>query len=68
MKYALVTGGSRGLGRAVCLAIAKTGTPVIVNYQSNEEAVNILLTQGLTKRTDHLLDSGQRLPGVGKFL
>ena len=38
MKYALVTGGSRGLGRAVCLAIAKKGIPVIGNYQSNEEA------------------------------
>lgn len=38
MKYALVTGGSRGLGRAVCKAIAQTGTPVIVNYQSNAQA------------------------------
>ncbi len=43
MKYALVTGGSRGLGRAVCLAIAKTGTPVIINYQSNEEAARKVL-------------------------
>jgi len=43
MKYALVTGGSRGLGRAVCLAIAKTGTPVIINYQSNEEAARQVL-------------------------
>lgn len=43
MKYALVTGGSRGLGRAVCLAIAKTGTPVIINYQSNEEAARMVL-------------------------
>ena len=44
MKYALVTGGSRGLGRAVCLAIAKTGTPVIINYQSNEAAARQVLT------------------------
>ena len=38
MKYALVTGGSRGLGRAVCLKIAKMGIPVLINYQSNEAA------------------------------
>lgn len=38
MKYALVTGGSRGLGGAVCKALAQDGIPVIVNYQSNAEA------------------------------
>lgn len=38
MKYALVTGGSRGLGRAVCLRIAKMGLPLLINYQSNAEA------------------------------
>ena len=31
MKYALVTGGSRGLGRAVCLKLAAQGLPVIIN-------------------------------------
>lgn len=40
MKFALVTGGSRGLGRAVCQKLAKMGIPVIINYQSNEEAAN----------------------------
>ena len=38
MKYALVTGGSRGLGRAVCLKLAAQGLPVIINYQSNAAA------------------------------
>ena len=38
MKYALVTGGSRGLGRAVCLKLAAQGYPVLINYKSNEEA------------------------------
>jgi len=36
-KYALVTGGSRGIGRAVCLKLADIGYPVIINYKSNEE-------------------------------
>jgi 3-oxoacyl-[acyl-carrier protein] reductase len=38
MKYALVTGGSRGIGRAICLKLAEMGFPVLVNYQSNKEA------------------------------
>ncbi|MBR2185408.1 MAG: 3-oxoacyl-ACP reductase FabG [Prevotella sp.] len=38
MKYALVTGGSRGLGRAICLKLAEMGIPVVINYQSSERA------------------------------
>jgi len=38
MKYALVTGGSRGIGRAVCLKLAEMGFSVLVNYQSNKTA------------------------------
>lgn len=38
MKYALVTGGSRGLGRAICIRLAKMGIPVIVNYNTNVAA------------------------------
>ena len=35
MKYALVTGGSRGIGRAVCIRLAQEGYQVIINYTSN---------------------------------
>ena len=44
MKYALVTGGSRGLGRAVCLRLAAEGIPVVVNYQSNSAAAEEVKT------------------------
>lgn len=35
-KYALVTGGSRGIGKATCIRLAEMGYPVIINYRSNE--------------------------------
>jgi len=35
---ALVTGGSRGIGRAICVELAANGYYVIVNYRSREEA------------------------------
>lgn len=38
MKYALVTGGSRGLGRAICYKLSQMGIPVLINYQSNQAA------------------------------
>lgn len=38
MEYALVTGGSRGIGRAICLRLAEMGFPVLINYAHNEAA------------------------------
>lgn len=63
MKYALVTGGSRGIGRAVALKLAKQGLPVIINYKSNSEAaVNTM--QEITKNGGHaeLLQFDASLP------
>ncbi|MCC8425866.1 3-oxoacyl-ACP reductase FabG [Mucilaginibacter sp. UR6-11] len=40
MKCALVTGGSRGIGRAVCAKMAAMGYYVLINYKSNTEEAN----------------------------
>lgn len=45
MKYALVTGGSRGIGRAVAIKLASQGWPVLINYRSNQEAAQATLDE-----------------------
>src|ERR1700744_4383139 len=48
MKCALVTGGSRGIGKAICIRLAANGYHVLINYKSNQtEAENTL---GLIKQ------------------
>src|SRR5690606_30922134 len=38
-KYALVTGGSRGIGRAICIQLAKDfDYHILINYNTNENA------------------------------
>ncbi len=44
MKVALVTGGSRGIGRSVCLKLASMGYYVLINYVSNQEEAEKTLT------------------------
>lgn len=43
MKYALVTGGSRGIGRAIAIELSKEGIPILINYQSNADAAQEVL-------------------------
>lgn len=45
MNYALVTGGSRGIGRAIAIRLAADGFAVIINYVSNLKAAEETLAE-----------------------
>ncbi len=57
MKCALVTGGSRGIGRAICVELARQGYFLLINYKSNqteaEQTLNLVQMEG---------ESGELLP------
>ena len=54
-EIALVTGGSRGIGRAICLELAKSGAHVVINFRSNkmaaEETLELIQQAGGTGET-----------------
>lgn len=43
MRCALVTGGSRGIGRAICIRMAEMGYYVLINYKSNQTEADTTL-------------------------
>jgi 3-oxoacyl-[acyl-carrier protein] reductase len=44
-KVAVVTGGARGIGRAIALRLAREGAAVVVNYLSNQAAADEVVSQ-----------------------
>jgi 3-oxoacyl-[acyl-carrier protein] reductase len=44
-KTALVTGGSRGIGRAICMVFAREGANVIVNFTTNREKAETVVSE-----------------------
>lgn len=44
-NYALVTGGSRGIGKAIAIKLASDGFHIIINYRSNHTEAEITLNQ-----------------------
>ncbi|MCI0638043.1 MAG: 3-ketoacyl-ACP reductase [Gemmataceae bacterium] len=53
---ALVTGGSRGIGRGICVELARSGFAVCINYQGNERAA---------RETQRLCDAVAHPHGLG---
>ena len=48
-KIALVTGGSRGIGRACCVALAQQGATVVVNFVSGETSAREVAAEIVSK-------------------
>ena len=48
-KVALVTGGSHGLGKAICLSLAAEGAKVVINYHRNPDKAESLVEEIKTK-------------------
>ncbi len=44
-RVAAVTGGSRGIGRAICLMLASRGADIVVNYAGNEAAAQAVVKE-----------------------
>lgn len=61
MSYALVTGGAKGLGKELCLALARKGYSLLIHYFSNEEAALAIAEECKT------LGSGDAFPLFGDF-
>jgi 3-oxoacyl-[acyl-carrier protein] reductase len=70
MKCALVTGGSRGIGRAICLKLAMQGYTILVNYKSNDEEANktVGLIEEKNGKAQLLKFDVADLPGTDKVL
>ena len=53
-RVVLVTGGGRGIGRAIALAFAEPGTAVVVNYRNNGDAAGAVVSEIRQKGGDGL--------------
>jgi NAD(P)-dependent dehydrogenase (short-subunit alcohol dehydrogenase family) len=51
-KHALITGGSRGIGRGIALKLAEHGTRIAVHYFCNESAANYTLAEVRKRGSD----------------
>jgi NAD(P)-dependent dehydrogenase (short-subunit alcohol dehydrogenase family) len=56
-KVAIVTGGTRGIGRAISLLFAEEGARVVANFSKDAEAAENLMDEAKSRR--HLANLGE---------
>src|SRR2546428_13584968 len=68
-KHALITGGSRGIGRGIALKLAENGVKVAVAYYKNESAANDTLAKVKERGSSGFIVQGDvNKPGeIGKM-
>src|SRR4030065_1457224 len=49
-KVAMVTGGTKGIGRAICLLFAEEGASVVANFSKDVDAAEALMSEAKSKR------------------
>ena len=64
-RHALVTGGSRGIGRGISLKLAEQGVHVAINYLRDEASANATLEQVRAKGADGFIVTCSASGGIG---
>jgi 3-oxoacyl-[acyl-carrier protein] reductase len=63
-KVAIVTGGSRGIGKAICLRLAHDGATVVVNYVANASAAEEVVKQIGSDRAIAVQGDAAKIPDI----
>ena len=66
IRTAVVTGGSRGIGRAVCIQLAKQGCNVVVNYCHGEAAAAETVALCKAENANAVAVQGRGRAGCGR--
>jgi 3-oxoacyl-[acyl-carrier protein] reductase len=67
-KVALVTGGSKGIGRCTCQALAKAGASVVINYSSDSSSAESLVKEIGSERAHAIKADAGSIQGAEEMI